>query len=87
MGVTGAVMLRVENIPVSCIFAETSTSLPDSKAAAKIIKVLDEYLGLKVDTKPLLQQAAKFESKIKGILDQSKQAAIMSDKKKPSYFG
>lgn len=87
MGVTGAVMLRVENIPISCIFAETTTNLPDSKAAAKIIEVLDKYLDLKVDVGPLLKQAVKFEEKLKGILSKSSAAEKMSDKKRMSYVG
>lgn len=87
IGVTGAVLLRAENIPVSAIFSETHTNLPDSKAAAKVIEVLDKYLGLKVDYKPLLQQAEKFESKLKGLLSESQKAQDISEKKKMSYVG
>lgn len=87
MGVTGAILLKMENIPVSCIFVETRTNLPDSKAAAKIIEALDKYLGLKVDYKPLLKQAEKFEDKLKGLMTKSKEAEEMSEKKKLSYVG
>ena len=87
IGVTGAVLLRAEKTPVSCVFAETHTNLPDSKAAAKIIEVLDKYLGLKVDYKPLLVQAEKFESKLKGLLTESQKAQQLSEKKKLSYVG
>ena len=87
IGVTGAVLLRAENIPVSCVFAETHTNLPDSKAAAKVIEVLDKYLGLNVDYKPLLKQAEKFEDKLKGLLTESQKAMQLSEKKKLSYVG
>ena len=87
IGVTGAVLLRAEKVPVSCVFAETHTNLPDSKAAAKVIEVLDKYLGLKVDTKPLLVQAEKFEGKLKGLLTESQKAMQLSEKKKLSYVG
>jgi uncharacterized protein len=87
IGVTGAVILRAEKIPVNCIFAETHTNLPDSKAAAKVVEVLDKYLGLKVDYKPLLVQAEKFEEKLKGILTESQKAQQISEKKKLSYVG
>ena len=87
IGVTGAVLLRAENIPISCVFAETHTNLPDSKAAAKVIEVLDKYLGLKVDYKPLLEQAEKFEDKLRGILTESQKAQQLSEKKKLSYVG
>ncbi len=87
IGVTGAVLTRIENVPVSCIFAETHTNLPDSKAAAKIIEVLDKYLGLDIDYKPLLVQAEKFEEKLRGLLTESQNAQQLSEKKRLSYVG
>lgn len=87
MGVTGALLLKLENVPLSCIFAETHTDLPDSKAAARVIRALDAYLGLKVDATPLLAQAEKFESKIKGIMQKGQEAQEISEAKKMSYVG
>jgi uncharacterized protein len=87
MGVTGALLLKDEKMPLSCVFAETHTDLPDSKAAARIIKVLDDYLGLKVKVEPLLKQAEKFEGKLKGLLEKGQQAQAMAEVKKPNYFG
>lgn len=86
MGVTGALLLKSDEIPVSCIFSETHTNLPDSKAAAKIVEALDKYLGLKVDSKPLLQQAEKFEEKLKGFMQQGQKTQELSDKKRLSYI-
>lgn len=87
MGVTSAVLLKSENFPVSCIFAETQSNLPDSKAAAKIVKALSSYLDLKIDSEPLLDQAKKFEDKLKDILTKSQEAQEISEKKKLSYVG
>jgi len=87
MGVSSALLLKVDKIPMSCIFAETHTTLPDSKAAAEIIKVLDMYLNLKVDYKPLLETAKHFENKLKEILQQSKQTLENREKKALSYVG
>lgn len=87
MGVTGALMLKVDGRPICCMFADTASNLPDSKAAAKIIESLDKYLGLNVDPKPLLQQAAKFEDKLKDILGSSQKAQEISEKKRMSYVG
>ena len=87
IGVTGAILLRVEKLPLSCLFAETHSNLPDSKAAAKIIEALDKYIGMELDYKPLLEQAQKFEEKLKTILQKSQEAQEISDKKKLSYFG
>ena len=87
IGVTGAILLRVEKTPVSCLFAETHSNLPDSKAAAKVVEALDKYVGMDIDYKPLLEQAEKFEEKLKTILQKSQEAQEISDKKKLSYFG
>ncbi len=86
MGITSALLIK-SKIPVSCLFAETHSTLPDSKAAAKVIEALDAYLELDVDFKPLLEMAAKFEQKIKTIMEQSKTAAEERDKKAMSYVG
>lgn len=89
MGVTGALLLKAKMLkqPLSCVFAETNSDLPDSKAAARVIEVLDKYLGLKVDPKPLLKQAEKVEKKIKSILEKGKAATTMQEKKQLSYVG
>jgi uncharacterized protein len=87
MGVTSALLLKMENFPISCVFAESHSNLPDSKAAAEIIKVLDKYLNLEVDPKPLLDTAQKFEEKLKGIINSTSKASRMKDEKTLSYFG
>ncbi len=86
MGVTGALSLN-KKLPISCIFAETHSNLPDSRAAAKIITTLDNYLDLKVDPKPLIKKAEEFEVKIKGLLEKSKDASEMKEKKELTYLG
>lgn len=87
MGPTSAVLIRAERMPVTCFFAETYNQLPDSNAAAQVIKALDSYLGLKVDYKPLLQLASKFEEKLRNIMAQSQKAEDLRDKKQMSYVG
>jgi uncharacterized protein len=87
MGVTGALLLKIEKIPTTCVFAETQSNLPDSKAAAKIIEVLDKYLGLKVDYAPLLKQAQKFEEKLKTILEKTNETKKATEEKQLSYVG
>ncbi|MBL7050752.1 proteasome assembly chaperone family protein [Candidatus Woesearchaeota archaeon] len=88
MGITSALMVIIrEKIPMTCFFAETHTSLPDSKAAAKVIEVLDKYLGLNVDYKPLLKQAEKFEDKLRKLMEQGATAKKQQDRKSLSYVG
>lgn len=69
------------------IFAESYSELPDSRAAAKIVEVLDHYLGLKVDYKPLIEKADKFERKVKELLFKSTMVRKTREKKEGSYFG
>lgn len=88
MGTTGILLLKAEkSLPITSIFAETHSELPDSKAAAKVIEVLDKYLGLKIDYKPLLEQAEKFESKLKELLSKGQKVSEEQKKKRLSYVG
>ena len=86
MGVTGALLLKTD-LPVLGLFAETHSNLPDSRAAAKIIEVLDKYLNLKIDYKPLIAKAEQFETKLKTLMEQSNKAKEEKEKKELSYFG
>ena len=85
IGVTGALLLT-EDVPISAVFVETHSNLPDSKASAQIIEVLDKYLSLNLSPKPLLEQAQRFEQKIKSLIERSKMATE-EQKKKLSYVG
>jgi len=87
VGVTGALLAKDLKTPILALFAEAKNNMPDSKAAAEIIKALDAYTGLNIDPKPLLKQAAMFEDKLKGILEKSQKADDMQDKKRLSYVG
>lgn len=87
IGVTSALMVKSKDIETTSLFAETHSQLPDSKAAAKIIEILDKYLGLEIDYKPLLDTAKEFEQKIKGILNQSSKTETERDRKTMSYVG
>ena len=86
MGVTGALMLH-KDFPITCIFAETHSALPDSRASANIIRILDEVLNLKIDFKPLLDKAEEFEENIKQLLTKAKKATDTHQQKTQNYFG
>jgi uncharacterized protein len=84
LGVTASLLSKQ---PTSTfVFAETHSELPDSRAAAKMIEVLDKYLGLKVDYKPLLEKAEIFEKQLKNILAMAAQKA-KEKAGKESYLG
>ncbi|MBR9699796.1 proteasome assembly chaperone family protein [Candidatus Woesearchaeota archaeon] len=87
MGVTGALLMKDDKLPITCLFAETHSQLPDSKAAAKIIEDLDKYLGLRVDYEPLMKQAETFEKKLQNLMKKGQETTELSDKKRMSYVG
>ncbi|MFW5746139.1 MAG: proteasome assembly chaperone family protein [Nanoarchaeota archaeon] len=87
MGVTSALMLKARDLPLSALFAMTHSQLPDSKASAEVIKVLDEMLGLQVDYHPLLKAAQIFEQKLKNIMTQTQNAMDEKQKKQINYVG
>jgi len=87
MGVTAALLLKDQSVKTTGIFVETHSKLPDSKAAAKIVEVLDGYLGLGVDYKPLLKAAEEFEGKLKKLVEQSKMALSHKKNKAVDYMG
>ncbi len=88
VGVTSALMLKLKskNIPITCLFTEAKTNLPDSRAAAKIIEMLDQYLGLKVDYKPLLEEAKNFEQKLKGVMQNAQKVEQVKENQQVGYI-
>ena len=84
VGVTGSLLSKQKG--ASFLFVESYSNMPDSRAAAKIIQVLDKYLDLNIDYKPLLKKAEVFETKIKDILVRGGEASKQKEEKE-SYFG
>ena len=87
IGVSGALILKADEIPLSCVFVEANPGLPDSRAAGEAVKALDAYLGLKVDYKPLVKTAEEFESKLKDLIMKAKKATNMKEEKEAGYLG
>ncbi len=91
MGVTAAMLLKGNKVPVTCLFAEAHSQLPDSESAAKVITALNTYLKINVDSKPLLEAAKKFEMNLKMMMEKTKENAGIADKKEErdatSYIG
>lgn len=87
LGLTGALILTDLPIPYSGLFVETHSALPDSKAAARAITLLNDLFALKIDPNPLLKQAEQFEQKLRGIIENGQMAAAEQEKKKLSYVG
>ena len=86
-GLTASLMLKSEALPMTCLFAEAHTDLPDTEAAAKVVEVLNDYLGLNLDCKPLLEQAKKFETNLKTVLKQVKEIKSQKRDETLDYLG
>ncbi len=87
MGITAALLLKNASIKTVGIFAETASKLPDSRSAAKIIEILDSYLSLNIDIKPLLKTAKEFEGKLKDLVAQTQKTAQHKKSRELSYLG
>ena len=72
---------------MSGLFVETHSKLPDSKASAKIIQMLDAYLDLDVDYKPLEKAAEDFENQLKGYVNKMQKTAQKTEDKCANYMG
>ncbi len=87
VGVTASLLSKLRCCG-TFFFVESYSDLPDSRAAAKLIEVLDKYLGLKIDYKPLIEKAESFELKVRSLL--SRGTEVMKEKEKKdsiNYFG
>ncbi len=87
VGVTAGLVLKEKDMNIVGLFIETHSKLPDSMSAAKIVEMLDAYLGLKLDTKPLVEAAAQFEEKLKSLFEQAKQTVGQKQSKEMNYLG
>lgn len=77
-GVTGVLLYSAAlmNQDVLCLLSEAHADYPDSRAAANLVAKLDVMLpGIKIDLKPLYEQANDIEQKIRKFIEQSKPTA------------
>ena len=86
LGVTGALLLKAREITLSCLFVETQAEIPDNRAAAELVKILDKYLNLTIDYKPLIKQAEAVEAKLKSLISNLNKIKQLKEKKKLTYI-
>jgi uncharacterized protein len=80
-GVTGVLLYKaaLEQQNAMCLLSKAHSQFPDSRAAAKLIQILDVMLpGIKLDPQPLYEEAERIEEKIKTFMEQSKPTAPQS---------
>ena len=73
-GITGALLNegKIRKMNVLGLLAEVSEDLPDARAAASVIKAIDELLlAIELDPEPLLKEAESLEQEVKIVRDQA----------------
>jgi uncharacterized protein len=73
-GITGAFLNdgKIRNLNVLGLLAEVSEDVPDAKAAANVIKAIDELLlAIELDPKPLLKEAENLEKEVQNVQEQA----------------
>jgi len=86
-GITGAMLNegKIRNLNVLGLLAEVSKDLPDARAAATVIKAIDELLlAIDLDPKPLLKEAENLEKEVQMVRDQAPPEVSASI---PRYIG
>jgi uncharacterized protein len=64
---------KIRDFDVICLLAEAYQDIPDARAAAKVIEVLDRILlHTKLDAKPLYEEALRIEKELQKIREKSK---------------
>lgn len=73
-GVSGVILAQcaIEKIPAMSLLAETAQQYPDPRAAAILVKKINDMFGLKINTAPLMDEAEKIEKRMRGIMEQTK---------------
>ena len=67
---------RRRKLNMMCIMAEAAGSIPDARAAARVIEKLNKLLpAMELDTEPLLEEAVRIETQIKAMVEHQLGAA------------
>ncbi len=71
-GISGSVMTEcyMRNIPAVSLLGETNSPNPDPRAAAMVIKILNNLYNLSINTENLLEQAEQIELELQKLAEQ-----------------
>ena len=86
-GITGALLNegKIRKMNVLGLLAEVNEDLPDARAAASVIKAIDELLlAIELDPEPLLKEAESLEQEVQAVREQAPPEVSSSV---PRYIG
>ncbi len=90
-GISSSMLLYVREKELNAVgmLAEGSTSLPDPRAAARLLEKFADYRGLEIDTESLVESAEELEKQYSKLVDQAKKAQDDMDTKSaaPPLYG
>jgi uncharacterized protein len=75
-GITGVLLNegRRHHLNVIALIAEAQLGIPDARAAAKVLEILDRFVPtLEINVEPLYEEAERIEAKIREMRKQAKQ--------------
>ncbi len=69
-GVSGLLIAESakEGFSAISLLVQSEYKVPDPRASAELLKILDDIIGLEVDTKELLKEATQIEKKMRGLM-------------------
>ncbi|MBU4031275.1 MAG: PAC2 family protein [Candidatus Thermoplasmatota archaeon] len=73
-GISGVLLHEAERKgrDVICLLSDANPQLPDARAAARLIEILDGFLPkIKLDPQPLIREAERLESQVKEAITQA----------------
>ncbi|WGI18004.1 proteasome assembly chaperone family protein [Methanonatronarchaeum sp. AMET-Sl] len=83
LGFTGCILneSKLQEIPAITLLGETRGIGPDPRSAADVIKILNQYLDLNIDTTKLIEEAEKIEEEMNRMMQRMEE---MEETKKPT---
>jgi uncharacterized protein len=81
-GMPGAIMNEclMRELGGLCLIVETTEDVPDPTAAAEVVKVLGDVRGVRIDVKPLIEQAKTIQKQL-GVLATHTERVRQQDQK------
>lgn len=89
-GISGVLLHEAEraNQDVVCLLSDANPQIPDARAAARLIEVLDGFLPkIKLDPQPLIKEAEKLEAQLKQAVLHANAMNVPGPKEQQVMYG
>ncbi len=89
-GISGVLLHEAElqKKDVICLLSDANPKFPDARSAARLIEELDKFLPrLKLDTKPLLEEAERLEGQVREAMIQAQTVNVPVRADAPMMYG